>query len=163
MGNINYRRSIKKDIPAINNLFIEMVNTVNNRMKKGGIEPYTDMTNGFESGYLDSFYINDNNLIFIAEDGDKVIGFISVNCYKEKGYIYLDDYSVSEKYRGKGIGSKLINMAFDFAKEQKISQVLTHVEIANKESIEFYKKRGFELVEKQGHRLLIEKKLNKGE
>lgn len=136
-----------------------MVKTVNGRMEREGIDPYNDIENGFEEGFLDNFYINDDKVIFVAEDNGKIIGFISVNIYKDLGYIYLDDYSVSESYRGKGIGSKLMNMAFDFAKEKGINQVDTHVESANKESIEFYKNRGFELVEKQGHRLFIRKKI----
>ena len=60
-------------------------------------------------------------------------------------------------FRGKGIGSKLIQMAAAFAKEQQIGLILTHVESANKASIAFYKNRGFQLAEVQGHRLLIRK------
>ena len=157
MDNIIIRKSIKEDIPYINELFVQMVKTVNSRMKNAGVEPYIDLEQGFEKGYLDSFYINDDNVIFVAEDNSKVIGFISINKYSEEDYIYLDDYCVDEKYRGQGIGSKLINAAFEFAKSNKINQVLTHVENANKESIKFYKNKGFKLVEEQGHRLLIRK------
>ncbi len=159
MTNIKYRRSIKEDIPSINNLFIEMVNTVNGRMEKSGIEAYNNLNNGYEEGYLDNFYLDDNNVIFVAEDNGQVIGFISINNYKDKGYIYLDDYSVSEKYRGKGIGSKLMNMAFEFALEQGVEEVITHVVSANKESIKFYKNKGFSFLEEQDRRLLIKKHL----
>ncbi|MBQ8923619.1 MAG: GNAT family N-acetyltransferase [Lachnospiraceae bacterium] len=162
MENIIIRRSVKEDIPYINELFIQMVKTVNRRMKKEGVEPYTDLEKGFEYGYLDSFYISDDDVIFVAEDNGKVIGFISVNNHSEYDYIYLDDYCVREEYRGKGIGSKLMAMAFEFAKDKQINQILTHVENANKESIEFYKNRGFKLVEEQGHRLLIRKVINYG-
>ena len=124
-------------------------------MLKEGIEPYTDLENGFEENYLDRFYLDDTNLIFVAENNGKVVGFLSVNSYKENGYIYLDDFCVSEECRGKGIGSELMNMAFAFAEKQQISQILTHVESANKESMSFYKNRGFQLAEAQGHRLLI--------
>ena len=48
MENTVFRRSVKEDIPCINSLFIEMVKTVNARMLKEGIEPYTDLENGFE-------------------------------------------------------------------------------------------------------------------
>ena len=160
MDNIIFRKSVKEDIPYVNNLFIQMVRTVNERMKKSGVEPYTDFENGFEDNYLDKFYVDDSNVIFIAEDNNKVIGFISVINHKDYKYIYLDDYCVSEEYRGRGIGSKLIDKAFDFAKEHQIDQVITHVENANKESIEFYKHKGFKLVEEQGHRLLIRRVAN---
>ena len=155
MSNVIYRKSIKEDIPAINNLFIEMVNTVNTRMERGGVVPYTDFEQGFEPGYLDSFYKNNDRLIYVAEDEGKVIGFISVINKKELQTIYLDDYCVKDSYRGKGIGSKLLNMSFTFAKQQGYDQVITHVESANTESIEFYRKKGFKLVQEQDHRLLI--------
>ena len=50
MSNITYRKSIKQDIPAINNLFIEMIKIVNSRMIKEGIEPYLDYEKGYEEG-----------------------------------------------------------------------------------------------------------------
>lgn len=37
MENIVFRRSVKEDIPYINSLFIEMIKTVNARMRKEGI------------------------------------------------------------------------------------------------------------------------------
>ena len=160
MENTLFRRSVKEDIPYINSLFIQMVKTVNARMLNEGIEPYTDLENGFEENYLDRFYVDDNNLIFVAESNGDVIGFLSINNHRENGYIYLDDFCVSEECRGQGIGCALIQMAFAFAEEQQINQILTHVESANKESIEFYKNRGFQLIEAQGHRLLIRKEVN---
>ena len=163
MNNIKYRRSIKEDIPEINNLFIEMVETVNERMKNNGINPYEGFENGFEENYLDSFYVDDSKIIYVAVDDNKVIGFISIVNKKESNYIYLDDYCVNKEYRGKGIGSTLMNMSFDFAEEQGIDEIITHVESANKESIKFYENKGFKLVEKQGHRLLIRKIRGKDE
>ena len=155
MDNINYRRSIKEDIPYINNLFIEMIKTVNNRIINEGIEPYSDLENGYEDNYLEQFYVNDDKVIFVAEYDNTIIGFISL-C-KEDDYIYMDDYSISESYRGKGIGSKLFDMAVIFAKEQGINVIKSHVESANKKSIEYYKNKGFKIIEEQGHRLLIKK------
>ena len=151
MGNIIYRRSIKEDSPFINNLFVEMVRTVNSRMKREGENVVDNFEQGFEEGYLDRFYINDDRLIYVALDDDKVIGFISVINKKDMNSIYLDDYCVHESYRGQGIGSKLMQMSFDFAKSQGYDQVITHVQGANKESVEFYWKKGFKLVEVQNN------------
>ena len=67
-------------------------------MLKEGIEPYTDLENGFEENYLDRFYVDDNNLIFVAESNGDVIGFLSINNHRENGYIYLDDFCVSEEW-----------------------------------------------------------------
>ncbi|MEE3343422.1 MAG: GNAT family N-acetyltransferase [Bacilli bacterium] len=160
MSNITYRKSIKQDIPAINDLFIEMIKIVNKRMIREGIEPYLDYEKGYEEGYLDSFYINDDKVIYVALDDDEVIGFISIINNKELGYIYIDDYCVKDNYRGQGIGSKLINISFDFAKDKGYDQIFTHVEKANKESIDFYWHKGFKMVQEQDNRLLIRKVSN---
>lgn len=159
MDNIVFRKSIKEDIPTINALFIKMVEEINRKMVNEGVEPYTNLENGFEEDYLDSFYENKDNIIFVAEHNNKVIGFLSVNNYKEDGYIYLDDYYIREEYRGKGIGSELMNMAISYAKEDHVDRIMTHVESANKSSIDFYKNRGFQTEEVQGHRLFIKKTL----
>lgn len=159
MDNIVFRKSIKEDIPTINALFIKMVEEINRKMVNEGVEPYTNLENGFEEDYLDSFYENEDNIIFVAEHNNKVVGFLSVNNYKEDGYIYLDDYYIREEYRGKGIGSELMNMAIAYAKEDHVDRIMTHVESANKSSIDFYKNRGFQTEEVQGHRLFIKKTL----
>ena len=159
MDNIVFRKSIKEDMPTINALFIKMVEEINRKMVNEGVEPYTNLENGFEEDYLDSFYENEDNIIFVAEHNNKVVGFLSVNNYKEDGYIYLDDYYIREEYRGKGIGSELMNMAISYAKEDHVDRIMTHVESANKSSIDFYKNRGFQTEEVQGHRLFIKKAL----
>ena len=159
MDNIVFRKSIKEDMPTINSLFIKMVEEINRKMVNEGVEPYTNLEKGFEEDYLDSFYENKDNIIFVAEHNNKVIGFLSVNNYKEDGYIYLDDYYIREEYRGKGIGSELMNMAIAYAKEDHVDRIMTHVESANKSSIDFYKNRGFQTEEVQGHRLFIKKTL----
>lgn len=106
---IIYRRAKKEDNNSINNLFIEMIKTVNQRMINDGIEPNLNLENGYEEGYLDTFHIDDNRVIFVALDQDKVIGFLSV--VKNGNYLYLDDYCVTANYQGLGIGSNLIKMA----------------------------------------------------
>lgn len=155
MSNITYRKSIKDDIPCINNLFIEMIKTVNKKMEEEGIKPYKELEKGYEEGYLDTFYDNPNRCIYIALDENAIVGYISI-CTLD-GYIYLDDYSVTHDYRGKGIGTKLLDLAINYAHDKDINDVLTHVESSNKESIEFYKNKGFKLVETQENRLLIKR------
>lgn len=156
---IRYRKSLKKDIPFINELFRQMIRTVNERMKKEGIKPYEGLDNGYEEGYLDNFYVDNSKVIYVATDEDKVIGFISICNHKDKGYIYLDDYSVNSSYQGKGIGSKLMDLAIEFARSQNIEEIRTHVESANHEAINYYKNKGFVIQNEEEHRLLLNKKI----
>lgn len=154
---IIYRDATKEDIIAINNLFIELVKTVNKRMEKENIEPYKKLENGLNNNAWNEFFKNDDKKIIVAEDNNKVIGFLSVINHKD--YVYLDDYCVNNDYRGKGIGSKLMSMADEYARKKNINKINTHVESANHESIDFYMNKGFKIQEKQGHRLLITKEV----
>ena len=155
--NITYRKSIKKDIQAINNLFIEMITTINTRMIKEGITPYKELEKGYDEGYLDTFYVDDNRVIFVACDNNKVIGYISV--VKKDTYLYLDDYCVTEKYRSQGIGSNLIKISEKFAKKNGLNEVHLHVQTANHQSHEFYTRKGYEYIEEEEKRILLGKKL----
>ena len=156
---IIYRYADKKDIKEINNLFIELVLTVNKKMIKEGIEPYKELEKGLDDNYWNEFFTKEDRKILVAEDNGNVIGFLSLCINKEYKYLYLDDYCINEKYRGKGIGSKLMDMAVDYAKKNKINNIGTHVESANHEAREFYKKKGFKLYKEEGYRLLINKSL----
>lgn len=155
--NIQYRKAVEQDSLAINELFIEMIKTINERMINEGVEPYTSLESGYEEGYLDTFYVNDNRVIFVACDNDKVIGYLSV--VKNDNYLYLDDYCVSKEYRGYGIGSNLIKISEQFAKEQGLKEVHLHVQTANHESREFYSRKGYEYISEEEKRLLLGKKI----
>lgn len=77
--------------------------------------------------FLDILYgENDSNIetqVFIEKLEDSVIGYISVKCTKElnnrKGSIVL--LFVDEKYRGKGIGKKLLTKGVSWLKEKEVN------------------------------------------
>ena len=155
--NINYRRSAPSDNETINELFIEMIKTINRRMIEDGVEPYTELERGYEDGYLDTFYVDDNRIIFVADNGENVIGYLSTVIHDN--YLYLDDYCVSEKFRGYGIGSNLIKLSEEFAKEKGLDEVHLHVQTANHESREFYSRRGYGFISEEEKRILLGKKV----
>lgn len=78
---------------------------------------------------------------FIVYDDDKVIGgaigFIKYNWY------FLDLLYVDKEYRGKNIGSQLINEIEEISKSEKLTGVRT--ETWDFQAKEFYEKNGFEL------------------
>ena len=126
-------------------------------MINDGIEPYTELEKGYEEGYLDTFYVDDNRAIFVACDNDNVVGYLSV--VKKDKYLYLDDYCVTEKYRGLGIGSGLIKASEEFAKNSNLDEVRLHVQTANHESREFYSRRGYGFISEEEKRILLGKKV----
>ena len=101
------RKASRNDENRICELFVEMLQTIYN----------TKDVKGYEDGDLDHYFEDNENTIFLAESDNEVIGFISVEVHREEHeYIYLDDFSVSDKYRGNGIGNALLKEAEEYGK-----------------------------------------------
>ena len=101
------------------------------------------------------------DLIYVAELGKEVVAFLSIEVYKEDGYIYLDDFSVTAACRNKGIGSKLISLAENYSESIGISAIVLHVEKTNESAHQLYRKLGYLDHEDQGNRILMVKELRK--
>lgn len=56
--------------------------------------------------------------------------------------LYMDDLYVREKYRGRGIGTLLINNVIEFAKKKQCNGVRWQVSSWNQPAIQFYEKLG---------------------
>ncbi len=147
------RRAVKNDKSRINELFIEMIQTINNEK----------IANGYEEGYLDRFFDNHEDWICAAEINGSVVAYLSIEVHREQeNFLYLDDLSVSEKYRGNGIGTELIKTAERFAEEIGISIIALHVEKSNKSAFRLYRRLGYSAVRDEGTRLRMVKRLEFG-
>ena len=58
---------------------------------------------------------------FVCVDGDKVIGCVMTFCHDKSAWI--GNFIVSMKYRGKGIGSKLLSRAIEYLDNKKKKQI----------------------------------------
>ncbi|MGL4450352.1 MAG: N-acetyltransferase [Sarcina sp.] len=97
--------------------------------------------------FIDSNYWKDNYSIvrerympicktYVYEENGIVKGFISLLKVNFIGAIFIDN-----DQRGKGIGSKLMNFVKD-----KYNNLLLEVYKDNNQSVNFYKKHGFEII-----------------
>ena len=77
--------------------------------------------------------------------------------YRDEDYIYLDDLSVTEKCRNKGIGAKLIHTAEKYAEEIGITKIVFHVEKANGEAYRLYSRLGYSEDADEGSRIRMSK------
>ena len=146
---IVYRKAESSDSPRIAELFEEMLRTIY----------HTNDMKGYEDGYLDRFFSEGGDLIYVAELRKEVVAFLSIEVYKEDGYVYLDDLSVTEKYRDNGIGTKLIRLAEDYSKNIGVSAIVFHVEKINENAHKLYRKLGYADNEDQGNRMRMVKEL----
>lgn len=88
---------------------------------------------------------------FTARDeDDRIIGyttfFFAYYTWVGKS-LYMDDLYIKEKYRGKGIGSLLINAVIKHAEKEKCDRLRWQVSEWNKPAISFYKSLGAKIDE----------------
>jgi len=146
--NVTYRRAVPADIPAIERLFAEMLASVGD-----------EETGGYESGYLDKFFGGGDVIYVAVSDGDAV-GYISVELYPD--FVYLDDLSVTERFRGKGIGTKLIKFAERYAADSNVPMTSLHVERSNTAARYLYQRLGYAVSGEEDDRFRMTKHIRKG-
>ncbi|MCR5476204.1 MAG: GNAT family N-acetyltransferase [Lachnospiraceae bacterium] len=142
------RIAIPEDEQRIRELFIEMLKTIY----------HTEDVEGYESGCLDRYWTNGEERILVAED-KAVVAYLAIEVHHEPeaDYIYLDDLSVTEKYRNRGIGSDLIHEAEVYAQEIGIQHILFHVEKSNTEAFRLYERLGYKIFRDDGNRYMMKK------
>ena len=147
--NVTYRRAVPADISAIEQLFAEMLASVGD-----------EETGGYENGYLDKFFGGGDVIYVAVSDGD-VVGYISVELYPD--FVYLDDLSVTERFRGKGIGTKLIKFAERYAADSNVSMTSLHVERSNTAARYLYQRLGYAVSGEEDDRFRMTKHIRKGQ
>lgn len=83
-----------------------------------------------------------------SQDKDSIVGFVSLaiknNLWMEGNLGHVDELIVDKNYRGKGIGTLLLNRIIDLAKEQRCKRVEVDSAFLRKDAHEFYESFGFE-------------------
>lgn len=85
--------------------------------------------------------------IFVACDGDKVVGYIGCVSYLafelENEGMKIIALAVSKEYRRKGIGTKLLKTAEQWAKENNIEVILLNSGLPREDAHAFYESQGY--------------------
>jgi GNAT superfamily N-acetyltransferase len=103
-------------------------------------------------GFFKSALEHENAHVFVARQAEVVLGYVLIFMvdFKEnpfqysRRYILLDQVAVIEKYRGRGVGSTLLNKVFEFAKSISINEIELNHWTSNGSARKFFKKNGFE-------------------
>ena len=72
---------------------------------------------------------------------DKVIGYLDYSLIYDR--IEVDNFSVLEEYRNKGIGTKLMSYLVSLAISLRVVNITLEVRVSNNIAINLYKKFGF--------------------
>jgi len=149
---IIYRKATLNDKKQIESLFTQMLFSI---YKNPKIKEY-------EKGYLDRFFSDLQDCIFVAELNNIIIGYISINLHKDAiQYVYIDDFCVDKDYRNKGIGTKLLKMVENYAKEVGVLDICLHVEKTNALAKNLYDRIGYKTFKIDGTKILMNKILSK--
>lgn len=146
-----FRVATAGDEAAIRRLFVEMLRTIF----------HTQEVEGYPAGYVGRFFTGGEDKILVAEQAGMVVGFLSLESHREgePPFLYLDDFSVTAACRGQGIGSRLLDIAEEYAAALRLGEIHLHVERDNHGARRLYRRRGFGVLTEQGARLLLGKKL----
>jgi ribosomal protein S18 acetylase RimI-like enzyme len=147
---IRYRKAVPADRGRIDALFLEMLRSIY----------HTDQVQGYGEHDLDRFFDRGEDRNILAEEAGEVRAFLSIEVHREDpDYLYLDDLSVTEASRGRGLGTRLIRIAEDYARELSIPVLVLHVERENTGARRLYERLGFLPYGETDTRLRMIKKL----
>ena len=99
--------------------------------------------------YILSVYEEDENQILIAENDDKIVGFIKIKTFETRPLVSNIKCSliglmyVLPEFRRLGIASTLMNRVFEYVKSKGVSHVRLNVIASNTPAYDLYEKMGF--------------------
>lgn len=82
--------------------------------------------------------------IYVALENKEILGFILVNefYYFSGPCINIEEFVISKKYQGKGVGKKLLEYIEKMYREKKFSKIYL-LTMKKAEAYKFYRKKGF--------------------
>ena len=106
--------------------------------------------NEFEKEYpndeeqLEDYINNPDKAVFLFYDAADCVGQIRLRKNWNK-YALVEDIAVSKSHRKNGIGTKLMQKAVEWAKENELSGVMLETQDTNLLACRFYNKLGFQI------------------
>lgn len=78
---------------------------------------------------------------FVATIGKSVVGYCALSLMADEAELLT--VAIKEEFRHKGVAKKMLEFAFDYAKNQGKTKVFLEVRVSNCKAIDLYKKLGF--------------------
>ena len=139
MENIIIRESNYDDIPSLLELLYELGRP---KLHQDGD------SEKFEKLLKNYIQENDKKILVAQINNSEIIGMISMvflpRLNQNTLELYIPELIISQNYRSKGIGKKLINFSINLGKEKKCHRIRLESGNQRIESHKFYKHLGFE-------------------
>lgn len=148
------RKIQEKDAKNYLDMLLNLDKETKNMMFEPG-ERSTDIN--IAEGIIDKS-VNGDNLVLVAIDEGNIVGFLSAQRgvprrIRHSAYIVT---GIREKYRGKGIGSKLFLELDNWAIENHITRLELTVICSNTIAKQLYEKHGFEIEGMKKNTMIID-------
>lgn len=100
---------------------------------------------------------DDHALLLVAKDGGRIIGMATIVFLRTPTWYSarIDDVVVSEQYRGKGLGGKLMLRLIEFARKRKTAYIELTSRPVRVAANNLYKRLGFAKRETNVYRLML--------
>lgn len=134
---MNFRSANLNDSLQLDNLLTKLVED-----EKINYDKYINI--GKINGLYQTLLINNNTHAFVCEENNKIVGYIY--CYVNNESIgILDALYIEEEYIGLGIATKLIELAINWLKDEKLVKLI-EISVMDKNELakKLYKKLGFQ-------------------
>jgi ribosomal protein S18 acetylase RimI-like enzyme len=101
-------------------------------------------------GYFSTFVDQDDRAAFIAVRDGEIVGYISVYVQEQSPYWsvkrvgHISGLMVRQDARREGIGTRLVERARDFFREQGVKYCTVYTAVANAQALAFYRNQGLE-------------------
>lgn len=144
---IEIRTMKKSDIRELSEMWYELASWHENIME--GYELSDSPKKGWRE-FMKKGLSKENMITFVAEDGNEIVGFVSVVLrrrppfFKQRDVGLILDLFVKEKRRREGIGSKLIEHTEDWIKDNGVSLAVLTVAPVNHIAVDFWEKNGYD-------------------
>ena len=103
------------------------------------------------------YYIEGGGIFYVLEIDDKIVGTIAV--IKKDNIAELKRWYVDKDFQGKGYGSKLLDRAILFCKENGLNKIEFETNKKFVKSHLLYKKRGFKIIKEDERSFYMEKEI----
>jgi diamine N-acetyltransferase len=153
MKNLKLRKATENDLQLLHEITkLAYSENFANHWEEGGLQGYLD--HEYSIDVLQKQLRSNETTYFIASDAEKPIGFMKLNFnsmlpeYINSPLVELEKIYIRKSWHGKGIGSRMIQLAKDQAKMVGKPLFLDVIE-TNERAISVYKKEGFVVIGKK--------------
>ena len=139
---IEYREATPSDAEAMIT-FLSIVGSETDNLSFAG--KTFNVSEEKEAKFIERFKKSKNDLMIVATQDDKIVGNAVVSRNKISRYSHRAEISIAvlRDFWGRGIGSRLMEMMIEFAREVGIEILYLEAREDNERAVNLYKKYGF--------------------